>query len=239
MARMIEMMKQSAVPVGVMRSASRGALAVPAAEMLEILVFLSDHPIFGEQARLTLAGFDEAGSAAALSNPNTPREVLHYFLAPRNRRPRLLPVLFENPSTSEDILGAIAEAATRETAALLLSSGRVMKSARILKPLLNNPNLTAEEHAQIAGKLSGLGVDVAAEFGTITDVAVLEWLKEHAAELQAEELEAKPFALLGGIDDLGGEEPSEINLEALVATQGADKKDDERISTLQKLARLN
>jgi hypothetical protein len=239
MPRLIEMMKQSAVPAGVMRSASRGALAVPPAEMLEILVFLSDHPIFGEQARLTLAGFDEAGSVSALSDPNTAREVLHYFLAPRNRRPKLLPVLFENASVSEDILGAIAETATRETTTLLLSSPRAMHSARVLKPLLKNPSLAPEEHAQITEKLSALGVDVAAQLGITTDVGVLEWLKEHAAELEAEEREAKPFALIGGLDELGGEEAAEINLEALVATKEGEKKDDERISVLQKLARMN
>jgi hypothetical protein len=240
MPRLIEMIKQSAVPAGVMRSASRGALDVPPAEMLEILVFLSDHTIFGEQARLTLAGFDEAGSESAVSDPNTPREVLHYFLAPRNRRPKLLPVLFENPSVSEDILGAIAETATRETATLLLSSPRAMHSARVLQPLLKNPSLAPEEHAQIREKLSALGVDLAAALGTTTDVGVLEWLKEHAAELEAEERDAKPFALIGGLDELSGEEATEINLEALVATKPGDKKkDEERISVLQKLARLN
>ena len=83
---MIEMMKQAAVPAGVMRSASRGALALPAGEMLEILVYLSEHSIFGEQARMTLAGFDEQGSAAALSDPNTPHEVLNYFLVPQDRK---------------------------------------------------------------------------------------------------------------------------------------------------------
>jgi hypothetical protein len=238
MPRLIEMMKQSAVPAGVMRSASRGALDVPPAEMLEILVFLSDHAIFGEQARLTLAGFDEAGSESAVSDPNTPREVLHYFLAPRNRRPKLLPVLFENPSVSEDILGAIAETATRETATLLLASPRATRSARVLKPLLKNPSLAPEEHAQIMEKLSALGVDVAAQLGTTTDVGVLEWLKEHAAELEAEEREAKPFALIGGLDERG-DEATEINLEALLTTKGADKKEDERISVLQKLARMN
>src|SRR5579872_2306188 len=128
MARLIEMMKQSAVPAGVMRSASRGALAVPPAEMLEILVFLSGHPMFGDQARMTLAGFDEAGSSAALSDPNTPREVLNHFLAPRNRRPRLLAPLFNNPAVSEETLAAIAETASRETTAILLTSQRVMGS---------------------------------------------------------------------------------------------------------------
>jgi len=239
MARLIEMMKRSAVPAGVMRSAARGALAVPPGEMLEILVYLSEHAIFGEQARMTLAGFDEAGSATALADPNTPHEVLNYFLMPQNRRPRLLPSLFNNPSVSEETLATIAETATRETTALLLTSARVMGSATILKPLLNNPNLAAEGHARISESLSRLGVDVAAEFGTITDVEVIAWLKEHAAELEAEEREAKPFILLGGVDELGDEEGAVISAEALEAAKGKGKQEDERISTLQKLARMN
>ena len=239
MARLIEMMRQSAVPAGVMRSAARGALAVSPGEMLEILVYLSEHPIFGEQARMTLASFDEGGSATALADPGTPHEVLNYFLAPRNRRPRLLPSLFSNPSVSDKALAAIAETATRETTALLLSSPRVMGSATVLRPLLNNPNLAPEEHVRVSESLSRLGVDVAAEFGTITDVEVLAWLKEHAAELEAEEREAKPFVLLGGVDELGDEEGIVISAEALEAAKGKGKQEDERISILQKLARMN
>ena len=225
------------MPAGVMRSASRGALAVPPGEMIEILVFLSGHPIFGEQARMTLAGFDEAGSSAALSDPNTSHEVLNYFLTPRNRRLKLLPHLFNNPSVSEETLAAIAETASRETTAMLLASDRVMRSVTILRPLIGNPTLTPEEHQQISEKLIALGVDVAEEFGTITDVAVLEWIKEHAAELQAEEREGKPFILLGGMDELGEDEETVITAEALEAGKG--KGDDERLSTLQKLARMN
>lgn len=239
MPRLIEMIKQSAVPAGVMRSASRGALAVPAAEMLEILVYLSGHPMFGEQARMTLAGFDEAGSVAAVSDPNTAHEVLNYFLAPRNRRPSLLLPLFNNPSVSEATLAAIAETATRETTEMLLASPRAMASVVILKPLLNNPNLTPGEHEDVSKSLSKLGVDVAAEFGTVTDLEVTEWLKEHAAELAAEEREGKPFALVGGMDeDEQGEAEvtTEITPEALAAAKG--KETDEKLSTMQKLARM-
>lgn len=239
MARLIEMMKQSAVPAGVMRSAARGALAVPPGEMLEILVFLSEHPIFGEQARMTLAGFDEAGSANALADPSTPQEVLNYFLAPRNRRPKLLPALFNNPSVPEATLVAIAETATPETAALLLASPRVMACAAVLQPLLKNPNVSAEEQARVSENLSRLGTDVTEEPGTIVNLEVGAWLKEHRAELEAEEREAKPFVLLGGVDELGDDEGAVISIKALEAAKGKSKQDDERISTLQKLARMN
>jgi len=239
MARLIEMMRQSAVPAGVMRSAARGALAVPPAEMLEILVYLSEHPIFGEQARMTLAGFDEAGSATALADPNTSHEVLNYFLVPRNRRPQLLPALFNNLSVPEETLVAIAETATQETATLLLASSRVVNSAMILRSLVKNPNVAIEEQAKISESLSRLGIDATADTGTTTDLEVGSWLKEHRAELEAEEREAKPFVLLGGLDELGDEEGAVINPEALEARKGKGKEEDERISTWQKLARMN
>lgn len=229
------------MPAGVMRSAARGALAVPPAEMLEILVFLADHPIFGEQARMSLAGFDDAGSAAAVADPNTPHEVLNYFLAPRNRRPRLLLPLFNNSAVPDETLATIAETATRETTSILLASERVMRSKTVLRPLLMNPNLTQEEHVQISKQLTQLGVDVAEEFGTVTDHAVLEWLKEHFAELQDEEREAKPFALMGGMDELGGDEATAVTADAIAEAKGQSKgkEDEERLSTLQKLAKMN
>ena len=239
MARLIEMMKQSAVPAGVMRSAARGALAVPPGEMLEILVYLSEHPIFGEQARMTLAAFDEAGFAKALADPNIPHEVLNYFLVPRNRRPSLLQSLFNNPSVPEETLATIAESATRETTKMLLSSPRVMRSGTMLKPLLNNPNLLPEEHEQIAANLKRLGVDVLAELGTRTDVEVISWLKEHRPELESEEEEAKPFVMLGGADELGDEEGTVITIQSLQTQKGKSKEEDERLSILQKLARMN
>ena len=41
MPRMIELIRQSVVPANIMRAAARGALALPPAEMIEILVHLS------------------------------------------------------------------------------------------------------------------------------------------------------------------------------------------------------
>ena len=48
MARMIDLIKQSAVPANVMRSAARGALALSAAEMVEILVYLTTNQVFAQ-----------------------------------------------------------------------------------------------------------------------------------------------------------------------------------------------
>ena len=99
---MIDQVRASKLPSNMMQFAARGALSVPPAENIEILVYLArNNKIFGDLARMTLAGWDEKASLAAASNPETPREVLDYFLSPDNLRPRLLPALLENPTVPD------------------------------------------------------------------------------------------------------------------------------------------
>jgi hypothetical protein len=84
---MIEMIRTSQVPSHLMQSAARGSLSVTPGEMIEILVYLAlHHKLFGEQARLTLAGWDEKASLTAASDPKTSAEVLEYFVALENLR---------------------------------------------------------------------------------------------------------------------------------------------------------
>src|SRR6266850_1622196 len=129
MPRMIDLIRASAVPSNLMQAAARGALAVPGGEMIEILVHLALHnKVFGEQARLTLAGWDEVSSRAAASDPNTSKEVLEYFISAKNLRPALLPAMLE--------------------------SGRVNHSEKILRSLSTNPNLTGIETTNIRNKLA-------------------------------------------------------------------------------------
>ena len=83
MSRMIDLIRVSAVPSNLMQSAAKGSLSVPAREMIEILVHLAVHnKIFGQQAQLTLAGWDEAAARAAASDPASPKEVLGYLISP-------------------------------------------------------------------------------------------------------------------------------------------------------------
>jgi hypothetical protein len=143
MSRMIDLIRVSAVPSNLMQSASKGSLSVPPQEMIEILVHLAVHnKIFGQQAQLTLAGWDEAASRAAASNPSTPKEVLNYLISPANLRPVLLPSLLANPSISADSLVELAPIAGREVVEAMLKSERVGRSSVILHALLSNPHLT-------------------------------------------------------------------------------------------------
>ena len=115
MARIIDQIRASKLPSNMMQFAARGALQVPAAENIEILVYLARHnKVFGELARMTLAGWDEKASRAAAADPQTSAEVLDYFISPDNLRPRLLPALLENPSVPEGQLVKLALSASRE-----------------------------------------------------------------------------------------------------------------------------
>src|SRR5262245_10343927 len=115
MPRMIDLVRVSALPSNLMHAASRGSLKVPPEEMLEILVHLANkNQIFGQQARMTLAAWDEASSKSAAANPKTSQEVLDYFIAPENLRPALLPALLENPSVRDGSLVDLISEGTKE-----------------------------------------------------------------------------------------------------------------------------
>jgi hypothetical protein len=74
MPRMLDLIRNSQVPFNLMHSAAHGSLAVPPGETIEILVYLAlHHKLFGEQARLTLAGWDEKASLAAAADATDQR----------------------------------------------------------------------------------------------------------------------------------------------------------------------
>jgi hypothetical protein len=150
MPRMIDQIRASKLPSGMMQFAARGALQVPPSENIEILVHLALHnKVFGELARMTLAGWDEKASRAAAADPQTSREVLDYFIAPDNLRPALLPSLLENPSVPESQLVKLAVSALRETIEVMLKSPRVQSLNSVLEALKANPYLKQEDATEI------------------------------------------------------------------------------------------
>jgi len=154
MARMIDLIRASAVPATLMQSAAKGALSVPPREMIEILVYLSLHSkIFGEQAQLTLAGWEEAASRAAASDPTTSREVLEYLASPKNLRPVLVPALLTNPSVPEESWLELAPSIGRELVELMVKNERITQSPGILSALLSNPNLSGIQSENIRNKI--------------------------------------------------------------------------------------
>jgi hypothetical protein len=227
MSRMLDMIRNSQVPSNLMQSAARGALSVTPEETIEILVYLAlNHKLFGEQARLTLAGWDEKASMAAAADPKTSAEVLAYFVSPKNLRPRLVPALAENPSVSEEALDELAVSGSRPVVEGLLASTRVMNSPPLLQALQSNANLRPTELAEIGKKLAALETSPAAA-ATEVDAAdevvestVIKFLEENAAELAAEK--DKPFQPIGmSLEEAGGDGAGEVEAQAAAATGSA------------------
>jgi hypothetical protein len=155
MPRTIDLIRASKLPSNMMQFAAKGALQVSPDENIEILVYLAKHnKIFGDTARITLAGWDEKASLVAASDPKTAREVLDYLIAPDNLRPKLLPALLENPSVADGEISKFAISASAEGIAAMLESPRVRASAGVLKVLRSNPYLKAEQLSAIAGLLN-------------------------------------------------------------------------------------
>jgi hypothetical protein len=232
MPRTIDLIRTSKLPSNMMQFAAKGALSVPPDENIEILVYLAKHnKIFGDVARMTLAGWDENASLAAASDPKTSREVLDYLVAPENLRPKLLPALLENPSVADGELAKFALAASPEAIAAMLQSPRVRASAGILDCLRSNPYLKGAEASTVAellrggksetpsisnaGKRQEDGQPVAAnaaepapetvesdEAGEVPEEAISAYLAEHATEIAAEQ--EKPFQPVGGVVELLG-----------------------------------
>ena len=198
MTRMLELIRESAVPANLMRSAAKGALALPSAEMIEILVYLTANPVFGEQARMTLAGWDEVSSLCAASDPHASAPVLDYLSNPENLRPCLLPALLDNPAVAESRVAEIAHQASREIIPRVLASTRVQTTVSLLHALAGNRNLEPSGADQVRELLAHLGEPLEAS----KPEELTEYEKVHAAEIAAEE--GKPFALVASPGDILG-----------------------------------
>lgn len=251
MPRMIELMRSASVPANIMRSASKGALALPATEMLEILVYLSAHPIFGETARMTLAGWDESACAAACADPTTPFEVVEYFLARENRRPRLIPALLENSAVPESELLQLTQEHSGEMLRILLASPRVRRSPSLLHALASNAALVPAQQEDIRQCLVALG-EAAPESVPATgedDPDVEKFIADHAQEIAAEG--EKAFELVkdpnegtfdaGAADRAAAKQAEDDKIAADKASAekaAADKEAEDRMSPLQKISKM-
>jgi hypothetical protein len=212
---MLELIRNSEVPSNLMQSAARGSLSVPPGEMIEILVYLAlHHKLFGQQASLTLAGWDEKACLKAAGDPATSVEVLNYWASTENMRPALLPVLLENPAVPDRSLQELVWRSPRSVVDVLMASRRVMGSAKLLRALCSNASLRPNELSQVADKLGALETsaavessDEAVEHDEVLEGALDKFLKEHAQEIEAEK--DKPFRPIGGVDESAGAEKTE------------------------------
>jgi len=215
---MIDQIRASKLPSNMMQFAARGALQVPAAENIEILVHLAVHnKVFGELAKMTLAGWDEKASLAAASDAQTPREVLDYFIAPDNLRPKLLPALLENPAVPESQLVKLATSAMRDTIDVILKSKRATSFASVIDTLKSNPYIKKEEIEEFSKRADGDG-----------SVAVAE--RPTPVERNAPEVAASSVAEIAAGSATGAESAAPARVEATSA-EPSSPEDDEAVST--------
>src|SRR5579863_2601266 len=210
MARMIDQIRASKLPSNMMQFAAKGALSVGPAENIEILVYLAKHnKVFGDLARMTLAGWDEKASLQAASDPNTPSEVLDYLISPDNLRPKLLPALLDNPSVREKELAKFAISASPESIAAMLRSSRIRAAVWVLDSLKANPYLKKEQSDEIrllltGGEVAARGVEPTAE-PTADPIP-----EQQAAPVATDQAPAAaPSAGSGSGEDGGGATPEE------------------------------
>jgi hypothetical protein len=156
MSRMLELVRSNSLSWHHMMTASKGALQVPGEEMVEILVYIADHnKIMGEQARMTLAGWDEASAKAIAASPRSPKEVLEYWMSPKNLRTPLFLILLENPSVP---IGKLSELATHlkgEWIDLMIASPRVQTTRQLLTDLSLNKELSAKQASRVQELITG------------------------------------------------------------------------------------
>lgn len=156
MPRMLDLIRASALPSHQMMSASKGALRLPEVEMLEILVYIAEHnKIFGESARLTLAGWDESSSRVIAADPKTPAEILNYWVSAKNIRPALFPILIENPAVSITRLSELATTLKKEMLDVMIASPRVRKLPQLLQDLSTNHDLSGTQAARVKALIAG------------------------------------------------------------------------------------
>jgi hypothetical protein len=254
MPPILELIKKNAVPVNVMRSAAKGALPLSAGETLEVLVYLTHNPIFGQDARMTLARWDAQSAIEVLSQPATAPEVLIYFWQEENRRPALMPALIENAAVPENSLIELAAQAPREIVKMLLASPRARGSAGVAEALLANEHLLPEDRPALEAAKQAQPPQPQAEPGgeaadPEAEAAHQAFQQEHAGEIAAEE--GKPFQLTeeepeaekatgeAPADGPGQDEAQAPQAASVPAPDPFAADEQKRITILQKIGKMN
>lgn len=265
MSRMIDLIREAAVPASIVQSAARGELAIPEPDLLEILVHLVLHdPAHGEQARWTLEDWDEASLRASAANPHTAPEVLQYLAAVENLRSSFLMAIMTNPSVPEPALLELAKSGPREAVLLMSDNARVSASIEILRALTKNPFLTGPAAQAVKQKLWIAEGNIASEQSdeenadkvlpelaadeaqpdNVLDEELNAYLLERAAELAA--IMEQEFQPIGSIyeDMVEAEEPlteAQAAAAAAGAAAGAQKGRTQALrgSALSKISKLD
>lgn len=228
MARMADLIREGTAPASMTRRAAQGALSLPAAEAIEILVALSSHREFGAEAESTLANWDEASLVEVASSLATPADVLLHFLLHLAQRSAVITALCDNPALDLAELEPAASHAEGPVIRAMLASYRVRNSSQLLELIAGNPAA-----APVVPQLRRLqSTAVAGE----ADAVAARLLVTHAEELA--HVDAQPFELVTGAED------EEDQLAGLLArtkrgdTTTAAPDEKEKLSLLQRIGSM-
>jgi hypothetical protein len=202
MPKMLDLIRQSAVPANVMRTAAKGALDLPAQEMLEVLVHLAKHQLFGEEARMTLASWEYKSALGVVADTEAPKAVLTYFANPDHLRPDLFPALMDNPSVPDSAIAQMAEKGLRSTVEALIQHPRTHKSARILHALTRNENVRLSEIESLEKEMTQLSDSSSGQEEELVEAAIAAFHEKYADDIVAEG--EKPFELFRYADEDSG-----------------------------------
>ncbi len=247
MASLLELIRSSAAPPHLRRSAAQGKLNIPPAEQLEVLVHLADDAELGAEARTTLAGWPEQGLAALCAAPQLPLRVAEFFLGGAPPRTQIVAALANNRAVPESLLVKFAADAPAEFFPCLLSAGRARASRALLLVLgANASGVTREQVEQALRELGPEPGEANAAPSPAEDAQAAEpgsdFERENAEEIASQQ--QRPFELTLGSSDEKDELAELLPLvkpgghSAAPDKKAIDPREKQQLSTLQKIAAL-
>jgi hypothetical protein len=236
-------LKEGQVPLGVRQAAARGVLPVGQEELLGILVFLqndADREI-SKNARETLGNeFGDDLVKTIVESSSTPIEVLEYFGRPPYRSNQILESLIQNKATPDStiaLLAANVEPSLIEV--ILINLMRLLRSPFVLAALERNPNQTPD----IKRRLREIREEFFEKRNNFIPIHRTKAEERALSEMQnSTEPEAESTALVVFSEEIKeGEDVTRLTLDSL-ADDGfgsfEDMGEEERLSTIQKIARM-
>jgi hypothetical protein len=236
-------LREGGVPLAVRQSAARGVLPVGQEELLGILVYLQSDPEedVRETARQTLANEYSDDLLKRIAESNTaPVEVLEYFGQPPFRSLELLEALIQNKTTTDSTIASLAaqvDASLMEV--ILINLMRLLRSPFILDALEGNPNQTPD----LTRRLKEIREEFFEKRNTFIPIHRIRADEGILAEsTDASEPAKESTALSVYSEELcEGEDPASLTVQSL-ADDGyesfAEMQEEERLSTIQKIARM-
>ena len=138
-------------PTQIRMAAARGALPLPADEMLQILVHLlgDAESDVAAQAESTLQTWPEDSVVTQLKSPSCTGQVMEYF-AVNSTSSRVLEAIILNSSAQGPTIANLASKVSAPLLeAILYNRVRMLETPQILTSIKQNPNITAQLLAQV------------------------------------------------------------------------------------------